>query len=382
MLKAYKYRLYPTEEQKELIEKTMGCCRLVYNLALELKIMAYKQHGVNLNYYSICSQLKYLKEEAPFLKEVNSQSLQAAAGNLEKAFDNFFRGRGFPKFKVKGKDDSFQCLTNPRRIDFEKGTLTIPKIPDIPIRISRTFKGKNKTVTIKKNRVGQYHASILVDTGEKMPDKPKINDVMGIDLGLKDLVVTNTGIRVKNPKHLKNKEKRLKALQRRFSRKKKGSNNREKQRKKLAKAHLRLSNAREDTLHKVSTMLVRESQADTLVVESLSSRNMMKNHNLAAAIGDAGWGKFMSYLEYKCDWYGKNLVKVPWNFPSTQLCSCCGYKNSELTLKDREWDCPNCGSNHDRDENAAKNLAGAGSSGEPVESSPLGGAKKQEYLIN
>lgn len=391
MLKAYKYRLYPTAEQADIIERTFGCCRLVYNLALETKIIAYKQHGVSLSAIDLCYQLKGLKEEHPFLKEVDSQALQASIKKLDEAFKHFFRRGGFPKFKAKGSNESFQCPANTRKVDFDRGILTIPKIANIPIRISRRFKGKIKTVTISKNSAGQYHASILVDNEKPYPKKPEIKKdrTVGIDLGLKDLIVTSEGIRVKNPKHLKEAEQRLKVQQRRLSRKQKGSNNREKQRKRLAKANLRLTNKREDILHKVSTMLVRDSQADTLVVESLSSSSLMKNHKLAAAIGDAGWGKLVGFLEYKCHEHGKNLVKAARTYPSTQLCSNCGHRNRGLTLKDREWECPSCGTHHDRDENAAVNLenvidelSGAGSSDGPVESSPLGGAKKQEYVVS
>jgi putative transposase len=356
MYKAYKYRLYPTAEQKVLIEKAFGCCRLVYNLALETKICAYKSAGINLSAIDLCYQLPELKQEFPWLQEVDSQALQSQIKSVENTFKRFFtKGTGFPRFKSKRGRQSFSCPNNTRRIDFEKELLTIPKIKDIPIRISRAFDGKIKTVTISRTPTGKYFASVLVDNSQPLPEKGPVTPdrIIGIDVGIKDFAVLSDGTRFANHRHLRNSEARLVCLQRRYARKQKGSKNKEKARKKLALCHEKITNQRKDFLHKASTAITK--QYDGVCIESLRISNMLKNCNLSKSISDAGWGEFFRQLEYKLDWKGGQVFKLPTFFPSSIKCSVCGEVRESLTLSERRWECA-CGATHDRDENAAKNI--------------------------
>lgn len=386
MLKTYKYRIYPNVNQIKLIEQTFGCCRLVYNLALEVKIRAYKEHGVGLSGYDLIYQLTELKKDFSYLNEVDSQALQASVNKIDISFKNFFRGSGYPKFKSKREQQSFQCPRNTRKIDWINNTLTIPKIKNIPIILDRAFDGQIKTVTISKTNTGKYFASVLVDNKLELPEKVKINPdtAIGIDLGIKDFAILSTGEKIKNPKYLRNGMKRLKVLQRRASRKKKGSCNRKKANKRLAIYHEKIANRRKDFLQKVSTRIIGDNQTGTVCVETLAVANMMKNHHLAQAISDVGWYEFVRMLEYKANWYGKNIIRIGRFEASTKTCSNCGAKNELLTLSDRSWTCGSCFVTHDRDVNAAKNIkfiglnTGKGIPGEPVELSELAEAKKQE----
>ena len=369
-----------------MFEKHFGCTRLVWNLALEVRIEAYRL-GFNLTAFDLCYQLPDLKAAYPFLKEVDSQALLASIIKMDKAYKNFFRGAGFPKFKSKHQTMSFQCPHNTRKVDWDKGMLSLPKMKDIPIVLSRKFNGTIKTVTVSKTSTGKYFAAILVDTGMEVPKKPDIvaKTTIGIDLGLKHYLITSEGVKVDNPKHLQNSMQRLKVLQRRVSRKKRGSSNRRKANHRVAILHERIKNKRGDFLHKLTTSLVRDNQADTFVLEDLSSRNMMANHKLAQAIASASWAEFRRQLRYKCDWYGKNLIVINRFEPTSKKCSNCGDINSELTLAVREWQCVKCSVTHDRDINAAKNikfvgLSGADSSEEPVERRLVGRARKQERV--
>lgn len=388
MLRAYKYRLYPNADQEKLIKQTMGCARLVYNLALQVKIDTYKANGVNITAYELCRQLTELKQYYEWMRQVDSQALQASVKKVDVTFKNFFRGSGYPKFKSKTGRQSFQCPNNTRKIDFENELLSIPKIFNIPVKVSRTFEGKIKTITISQETTGKYFASILVDNEKDLPTKNLIIESasIGIDVGIKDFAVLSDGTKISNPRHLKNRLKRLKCLQRRASRKKKGSNNRKKAVKKLALHHEKITNTRKDFLHKLSTSITKKY--DTVCVEKLAVKNMVKNHKLAQAISDVGWATFITYCKYKQDWKGGNLLELPTFQASTKPCNDCGATNNTLTLSDREWTCANCGSHHDRDINAAKNIkdicllqnSGWGTSGEPVELSPKGGTKKQESV--
>jgi len=385
MLKAYRYRIYPNEAQKNLMEQTFGCTRFIYNFCLDAKKYAYEQNKVNLSAYNLMAQLPYLKQQYEWLKLVDSQSLFQAILNVDFAYKMFFNGSGFPKFKKKCNEQSFSAPNNRRKVDFEKGTLSIPKLPDIKMKVSRRFEGKIKTVTITKIPSGKYFASILVDNGVKNPKKRKVTPegTIGIDLGLKEFAVLSDGRRFENHKFLANSTKRLEVLQRRLSRKVKGSKNRNKARIRVAVLHERIANQRKDCLHKLSTQIVNESQVDTICVETLAVKNMVKNENLAQAIGDVGWSEFVRQLEYKCEWYGKNLIKIGRFEPSTKTCNNCLAVNNTLTLKDREWICGGCNTVHDRDLNAARNIRDIGlrntrqgMSGEPVELSAVVGAKK------
>ncbi len=356
MLKAYKYRICPTPAQMVKIEQTIGVCRLVYNLALQVKIEAYKANGTRLSAFDLCYQLAELKKDYPWMCEVDSQALQASIKKIDVAFKGFFNGKGYPKFKSKRGKQSFQCPNNTRIFDFDKQVLTIPKIENIPVAISRAFTGTIKTVTISRTPSGKYFASILVDNGVELPIKKLINEksAVGIDLGIKDFAILSDGTKVENNKFLKSSLKRLKCLQRRASRKVKGGNNRKKANKKVALAHEKITNKRNDFLHKLSTSITKNY--DTICVESLSISNMVKNHKLAQAISDASWGEFLRQLKYKCEWYGKNLLELPKFQASTKPCSNCGALNQTLTLEDREWQCAECGTIHDRDINAAINI--------------------------
>lgn len=385
MLKAYQYRLYPTKNQSAQIDRSIGVCRLVYNLALEVKIWAYR-NGTRLSAIDLCYQLVDLKKDYDWVRAVDSQALQAAVKRVDIAFKNFFNGNGYPKFKSKRNGGSFQCPNNTRKIDWDMSTLTIPKIKDIPIALSRKFEGKVKTVTIIKTATQKYFASILVETDLRILPARKVQNAIGIDLGITHFAVLSNAEKIENPKCLSNSISRLGLLQRRASRKKKGSQNRRKANLKVALAHEKIKNQRNDFLQKVSTRLINDSQIDTICVENLSVKNLAKNRKLARAIMDAGWSKFITMLAYKGKWYGKNIIRIdPW-YPSSKTCSNCGHVREQLDLSVREWVCDNCQRAHDRDLNAARNIlakgiqTGAGSSGGSVESRRLRRAKKQKEI--
>lgn len=389
MLRARKYRLYPTPDQKELLEKHFGCCRFVYNLALEVKTNAYSTHRVNVSRYELSAQLKDLKQDCVWLKEVNSQSLQSALINLDVAYNNFFKGRtDFPKFKKKCNKQSFHC---PQNIAIEKDLLFIPKFNDgIEILLHRPLNGMIRNATISRTPTNKYFVSILTDTIEKIPDKRPIDikTAVGIDLGIKTFAVLSDGTEYDNPKYLKNSLQRLKVLQRRVSRKVKGSNNRKKAVKRLAKLHEIVANQRKDFLHKISDAITK--QYDTICVEDLSPKNMVKNHKLAQNISDAGWGMFGTFLKYKSEWRGKNLLEIGRFDPSSKMHNKCGYINNDLTLSDREWHCAKCNELVLRDKNAAANIldwailkhSGMERAVEHLELPTLVGAVKNEKLSN
>lgn len=350
MFKAFKYRLYPSESQKELIAKHIGSNRFVYNLALETKITAYLGSKHNFSPFDLIKQLPELKKECGWLKEVNSQSLQQSIQNMDIAFKKFFKGAGFPKFKSKHKGK--QSFSIPQNVIVENNLLIIPKFKEgIDIALHREIKGTIKSATISVTPTGKYFVSILVDTNNEIPIKVPITEstTIGIDLGIKDFAITSDGEVFENPKHLKKTQSKLKYVQRKYS---KHKGKRTKQR--LALLHEKVVNKRKDFLHKTSTKLIRENQ--TIAIEDLAVNNMVKNHNLAQAINDASWSTFVSMLEYKADWYGKNILRIGRFAPSSKTCSCCGYINKELTLRDRKWTCPKCNSVLDRDVNAAINI--------------------------
>ena len=349
MYRSYKYRIYPTEPQKELIAKHIGSSRFVFNIALETKNAAYISAKHNYSAFDLVKQLPELKKELPWLKEVNSQSLQQAIQNMDIAFKKFFNGAGFPKFKKKSNKGSFSI---PQNVIVENDLLIIPKFKEgIKMSLHRPTKGIIKSATISVTPTGKYFVSILCDTKEELPTKAPIkeNTTIGVDLGIKDFAITSEGEVFENPKYLRKSQSKLKYVQRKYS-KYKGKRTK----KKLAKLHENVVNKRKDFLHKVSTQLIRENQ--TICLETLSVKNMVKNHNLAQAISDASWSTFVSMLEYKAEWYGKNILRIGQFAPSSKTCSNCGNINKELQLKDREWTCSNCSSVLDRDVNAAINI--------------------------
>lgn len=372
MLRAYKYRIYPTDEQKVLFAKTFGCCRFVYNWALNMKITAYKERKETLgNVYLTNLMKKELKAEHEWLTEVNSQSLQSALRNLDTAYTNFFRNTkavGFPRYRSRKNRQSFLCPQH-CRVDFTKNTITIPKAKDIPAVLHRKFRGIVKTVTISMTPSGRFFASVLVDTAiQEKPESAVKNDTtIGIDLGIKTLAVCSDGRTFDNPKNLRKSLNRLVLLQKRLCRRQKGSSNRNKARIKFARLQEHISNQRKDTLHKITYTLTHDSQVRTICMEDLNVKGMIRNHHLAQSVADASFGIFLTMLEYKCKWYGVNFVKIDRFAPSSKTCGKCGYVYKGLKLSDRSWTCPDCGIVHDRDYNAACNIKEFGLKALPTE---------------
>ena len=351
--KTYKFRLFPTKEQEVLLNQHFGHSRWVYNHFLNERKEQYQADKKSDNYYKQAATLTKLKkeDETKWLKEVNSQTLQFALRSLDTAFLNFFRGNAqFPKFKSRKHKNTF---TIPQFGTIEGGKINIPKFKEgIKVKIHREVKGKIGKMNITKTPTGKYYVSIF--TEQEIEDLPKTNKKVGIDLGLKDFVITSNNKKFKNNRYTKKYAKQLKKAQQHLSRKQKGSNGFEKQKLKVAKIHEKIASCRLDTLHKVSKELV--ESYDLISVEDLNVKGMIKNHKLSKHIADASWGNFVTLLQYKCDWYGKELVKVNRFYPSSKTCGECGWINQELKLLDREWTCKSCGVIHDRDVNASRNI--------------------------
>ena len=353
--RTYKFRLYQNKAQTELLAKHFGCSRFVYNTFLNQRIEQYKLTGKSDNYYEQAKSLTEIKkkEETAWLNEVNSQTLQFAIKSLEAAYTNFFKKRAkFPKFKSKHSKNSF---TVPQNASIAGGRLFIPKFREgIKCRVHREIKGKIGKVTITKTPSGKYFVSVFTEEEYITPIK-KSGKSVGVDLGLKDLFVTSEGEIFKNNRYTKKYECRLTKAQRHLSRKVKGSKGFENQRLKVARFHEKISNSRADYLHKCSISLVR--RYDTICIEDLNVKGIVKNHRLAKSVTDASWGTFVNMLTYKAEWNDKKIVKIDRFFPSSQTCSVCGYVNKETKdLSVREWECPVCHAHHDRDVNAAINI--------------------------
>ncbi|MBD2395411.1 IS200/IS605 family element transposase accessory protein TnpB [Cyanobacterium aponinum FACHB-4101] len=356
MLKAYKYRIYPTDEQKVLLAKTFGCCRWFYNFALNLTNETYKATGKGLSRNEIINKLPQLKKEKEWLSEVPSQALQQVALDLSSAFLNFFEKRAkFPKFKKKGNKQSVRF---PQSIKLDGDYLTLPKLKKVYCKVSRLPNGKLKSVTVSMTTSGKYFASCLYDDEQDLPERNSEGKAIGIDLGVKDFCITSDGSKYGNPNHYRKYEQKLAKKQKRLAKKQKGSNNRNKARKAVAKVHEKITRCREDFLHKLSRKLVDENQV--IAVENLAVKNMVRNHKLAKSISDCGWGQFCTMVKYKAEWDGKTYIEVDRFFPSSKTCNHCLHQVDSLTLDIRSWQCPKCGTIHDRDVNAAKNIRDEG----------------------
>jgi putative transposase len=357
MSKAYKYRMHPTKEQEEMFFQHFGSCRFVYNWALEQKIKTYEQDGKSVSRFTLNTMITKLKEEHEWLKDINSQSLQGATLNLENAFTKFFREKkGFSKFK--SRRNPVQSFSVPQfyKMNYDNNKVKFPKIGWINTKIHRRFTGIGKTANVSRTPTGKFYISILVDDEQELPVKPIFNEkvTVGIDVGIKDFAVLSNGEKIENPKYLRHSTKSLAVLQRRLSKKQKGSKNKAKARFAVSKLHEKISNQRHDFQHTLSTKLISENQA--VALETLNISGMLKNHCLAQSIVDASWSSFVNKLEYKVEWYGKTILRIGQFEPSTKICNVCGFHNGKLTLADREWKCPDCNTNHNRDINAAINI--------------------------
>lgn len=363
MERSYEFRIYPNARQRGLIEQTFGCCRWVYNRCLEDRERAYALTGRSPSRFQQDKMLPGLKAELPWLKGADSHALQQAVADLDRAYKNFFRrcrkggAPGFPRFKSK-RDARQSYRTNFGISVVDRRHVKLPKLGRVKARVSRPVEGRILSATVKRVPSGKYYVSLCC-TGCPAPEAPAPTaGVMGVDAGVRDVAVCSNGERLANPGNLKRAEARLKREQRRLSRKKKGSSNRVKQRIKVARAHERVANRRKDMLHKFTASIVRESQA--VAVEDLNVKGMMANRRLAKAVGDASMSEMIRQLGYKCAWHGRGFVKVGRFYPSSKTCSACGHVLAELPLSARSWECPVCGAEHDRDLNAARNIAAEG----------------------
>lgn len=357
-LRGFKYRFYPTSAQRLELAQTFGCTRFVYNWALALRTDSYYQDNISLSYTDTSNALTKLKKdpEKSWLKQVSAVPLQQGLRHLNTAFKNFFGGRTkYPRFKKKAGRQSAHYAPNAFKWQDEKLILAKMSQP-LKIRWSRRFAGEPKSVTISKDPSNRYFVSFLVE--EELEQWQPATEEIGIDLGIKDVIVASNGFASGNPKHYQKYQARLKTLQRRLARKKKGSDNRYKARLKLAKLHAKIADCRKDFLHKLSTKLVSENQA--IYTETLAVKNMMANHKLAKAIADCGWGEFLRQLEYKAKWHGRKIGAIDRWFPSSKRCNPCGHVMDKLPLSVREWRCPKCNSLNLRDYNSSLNILAVG----------------------
>jgi len=364
--KTFKFRIYPDNTQKQHFAQSFGCARFVYNRFLRQRIDYYAENSKRLTYHNNALALTQLKKlpEFEWLKDVNSQSIQQTLRNLDIAYHNFFNKRTeFPKFKKKSNKQSFSV---PQHFSIHDNLLDIPKCKGIKIKLHRDIEGTMKSITISKTPSGKYFASVLCEL--EIPEPVYSGGEIGIDYGIKAFITTSEGEIIESPKFLRKSEKRLNQLSRSFSRKQPSAKNRYKAQKQLARQHEKVSNQRQDFLHKTSKQLVSDNQAiyiESLAIriESLAIRNMIKLHTLAKSISNSGWNAFVNMLKYKGSWYGCRIIEIDRWFPSSKRCHVCGYINDNLTLSDRSWLCPECNINHDRDVNAAINILTFGRAG-------------------
>lgn len=359
MKRAYKERFYPTPQQAELLSKSFGCCRFVWNNALKYRTDAYYERGESISHSFLEKRLVPLKEEFEWLKDVSSVIFQQALRDQQEAFKNFWEKRAkYPRFKSKRDKQSIR-LTK-AAFKCKDGQLFIAKSKEpLDIRWSRELPSEPSSITITKDSADRYFVSMLCEFEPK--SLPVTAKTVGIDLGLNNLFITDSGDKVDNPRHTKRYESKLAYLQRKLARKQKGSQNRRKARLKVARLHAKIADCRLDNLHKLSRKLINENQV--VCVESLAVKNMIRNPKLSKAIADASWGEFVRQLKYKAEWAGRTIAEVDRFFPSSKRCSGCGFVHEKMPLNIRSWTCPECKTEHDRDVNAAKNIKTVGLAG-------------------
>ena len=362
MKRAYKYKIKPTVKQQIQLSKTFGCARFIYNWGLDIKTKAWTNEHKSVSYFELAHELTALKQTDGYtwLKEVPNECLQQSLRNLDNAYTQFFKAKkGFPKFKSKKRSKDCSKYLNAVHFDFDNWKVKIPKCGWVKLCYNKPFDlsiCKIGTLTVSMDKCGEYWCSVVVETAEQMKSKTKVSEstAVGIDLGIKDYAILSDSTKYGNPKFYEQNQRRLKLLQQRFARTKKGSNRHEVARLNVAKQFKKIANCRVDFLHKLSTDLI--NRFDTICLENLNVDGMLKNHNLAKSIQSASWGEFVRQIKYKAEWNGKNVIFIGRFEPSSRTCSKCGYVKSDLTLNDREWVCPVCGGHHDRDVNAAINI--------------------------
>lgn len=362
MKRAYKYKIKPTKKQQRQLLQAFGCARFIYNWGLDKKTKAWTNEHKSISYFELAKELTALKqtEEHKWLKNVPNECLQQSLRNLDNAYTQFFKAKkGFPKFKSKKHSKDTAKYLAAVYFNFDNWKVKIPKCGWVKLCENKSFDLSNSkigTLTVSRDKCGDYWCSIVVEDNKPQKSKAKISEgtSVGIDLGIKDYAILSDGTKYSNPKYYENDRLKLKVLQQKFARTQKGSNRHQVMRLKVARQYRKITNSRIDFLHKLSTDLIK--RYDTICLENLNVEGMMKNHNLAMAIQSASWSEFVRQLKYKAEWEGKNIVFIGRFEPSSKTCSKCGYVKRELTLKDREWVCPICGEHHDRDVNAAVNI--------------------------